>query len=258
MSEEGAPAEGRAATWYDVAGPERARPVLFVHGVEITRKLWTPQLAGLSDEFRVIAADLPGHGGLADEPFTIGGAVERLASLIDSEAGGRAVVVGLSLGGYVAMALAGRYPSKVAGLVLSGCSWVPRGFITLCYRAYAGLTQALGRRFLVWLHELQFRVECPPNIAAPINDAGFSVKIMPQVNRELIGHDVCAGLTAFPGPVLLLNGRWDLIFRSDERALRALAPQARLEIIPGAAHLSNLHKPAAFNDAVRRLARSVP
>ena len=173
----GGPVGGGDTVWYDLAGPEGARSLLFVHGVEVTRKLWGPQVAGLSDGFRVIAADLPGHGGLADELFTVSGAVERLASLIDTEAGGRAVVVGLSLGGYVAMALAGRYPAKVAGLVLSGCSWVPRGFLTLCYRAYAGLTQAVSRRLLEWLHEMQFRVECPPSIAGPINDAGFSVKL---------------------------------------------------------------------------------
>jgi pimeloyl-ACP methyl ester carboxylesterase len=105
---------------------------------------------------------------------------------------------------------------------------------------------------------MQFRVECPPSLAGPINQAGFSVKVMPQVNRELIGHDVCAALASYRGPVLLLNGKWDLIFRRDERALRTLAPQATLEVIPGAAHLSNLHRPQVFNDAIRGFARSVP
>lgn len=183
--------------------------------------------------------------------------MRRLAELIDREAGGRAVAVGLSLGGYVLAELAGAHPERLAGLVLSGCSWVPKGPFTLPFRAYGWLTQVLGRGFLTWLQGAQTRVLCPAATARSINEAGFSVRIMPEVMRELAGRDVCASLSRYPGPVLVLNGKWDFPFRLDERALMAAAPQARLEVIRGAGHLSNLHRPAAFNEAVRRFASSV-
>ena len=153
--------------------------------------------------------------------------------------------------------LAGVHPERLAGLVLSGCSWTPRGPSTLPYRAYGRLTQVLDRRFLTWVHEAQIRALCPAATARSINEAGFSVRIMPQAMRELSDRDMCASLARYPGPVLILNGKWDFPFRLDERALMAAAPRARLEVIAGAGHLSNLHRPAAFNEAVRRFANSV-
>lgn len=48
----------------DVAGPREAFPIVLLHGAAATRKMWVPQMEALSDEFRVIALDLPGHGPL--------------------------------------------------------------------------------------------------------------------------------------------------------------------------------------------------
>ena len=83
----------------DVAGPPDAPPIVFVHGAAFTGKMWAPQRRVLSDEFRVVAPDLPGHGARADRDFRLGRAVDLLDEVIDEEAGGNAVVVGLSLGG---------------------------------------------------------------------------------------------------------------------------------------------------------------
>ena len=95
---------------YDVVGPRGAPAIVFIHGTRLTRKAWTAQVTALSDEFRTICMDLPGHGVLADVPFTLTGASDRLAEVIDAEAGGRAIVVGLSLGGFVGSA---RWSSRV-------------------------------------------------------------------------------------------------------------------------------------------------
>ncbi|HEX7346598.1 MAG TPA: alpha/beta fold hydrolase, partial [Candidatus Limnocylindrales bacterium] len=109
----------RSVESYIAAGPADASAIVFVHGTRLTRTAWTAQLDALGDTYRVIAMDLPGHGSLADRRFTIADAADELARVIENAAGGRAVVVGLSLGGYVAMDLAARRPELIRGLVLS-------------------------------------------------------------------------------------------------------------------------------------------
>jgi pimeloyl-ACP methyl ester carboxylesterase len=92
--------------------------------------MWGPQIEALSEEYRVIVPDLPGHGERADEPFTVERAVEVLEAILAGEES--VVVVGLSLGGYVGIGLADRRPDTIEGLVLSGAS--------IDYRGIAGAT----------------------------------------------------------------------------------------------------------------------
>jgi pimeloyl-ACP methyl ester carboxylesterase len=95
----------------------------------------------------------------------------------------------------------------------------------------------------------------------PASDAmirhGLSGHVMPQVLAELEGCDPFAWLEGFRGPVLLLNGSLDPAFRQDESALRALLPQARLQVLPGAGHLTNLDRPREFSEAVRGFVRDL-
>ena len=112
---------------YTAVGPPDAPAIVLVHGTRMSRGMWHPQLAALQGGFRVIALDLPGHGALRDRRFDWDEAVDEIARVIDEAAGGRAVVCGLSLGGYLAIDLAARYPERVAGLVISGASAEPSG-----------------------------------------------------------------------------------------------------------------------------------
>ena len=100
-----------------VDGPPSAPAIVFVHGTRLTKAMWLLQQAALHDEFRTIALDLPGHGARADEPFTLEAGADAVSAAIRDHAGGRAIVVGLSLGGYVAMALAAREPERVRGQI---------------------------------------------------------------------------------------------------------------------------------------------
>jgi len=120
--------------WYDCAGPAGGRPVVLVHGVEVTRKMWLLQVEGLAGEFRLLIPDLPAHGALAD---------------------------------------------------------------------------------------------------------------------------VLTPLSAYPGPILLLNGRWDWMFRRNEREFLAAAQHARLTVIHGGDHGCNMGRPTEFSAAVRQFAASL-
>ena len=112
---------------YDVVGPRDAFPIVLVHGVSWTLKMWMPQMEALSDEFRVIALDLPGHGTLSEQSFRLKAAVQAVMESLKQQTHDHALIVGLPLGGNVAMACAHDHPQEIAGLVLSGCCIDYRG-----------------------------------------------------------------------------------------------------------------------------------
>lgn len=232
--------------------------IVFVHGTRLTGAAWAPQLDALGDEFRTIAVDLPGHGTRAGERFTLDGAADVVAqSIRETAADGRAVVVGLSLGGYVAMVLAARDPACVRGLVLAGATAEPVGIRSVAYRVLAVALDRLDGRRLEGLNAWFFRARYPASIAAPIIAAGFWSKGGAQALRTLFGQRFAPRLAAFPGPTLILNGEWDLLFRLSSGTFAAAAQDARRVRLAGALHLSNLDRPAAFTEAVRRFARSL-
>lgn len=239
-------------------GPPGAPAIVFVHGTRLTRAAWAAQLDELGGEFRAIAVDLPAHGSRADEPFTIEGAADLLADLIrDQASGGRAVVVGLSLGGYVAMALAARQPERVRGLVLAGATAEPVGVRSLPYRALAVALDRLDGPGLGRLNAWFFRSRYPAAIAEPIVAGGFWSKGGAAALRTLFGQRFLPRLAAYSGRTLILNGQWDLLFRLSAGTFAEAAADARRVRLAGALHLSNLDQPAAFSEAVRRFTRSL-
>jgi pimeloyl-ACP methyl ester carboxylesterase len=240
-------------------GPDAPRlAIVFLHGTRLSGAVWAAQVEALSGEFDCVAPDLPGHGAEAGTTFTIDAAAERVAALIDSISPGRpAVVVGLSLGGYVAMTLAARWPERVAGLAISGATAEPVGIRALGYRALGfvldaapeAALDAVSRRFFAW--------RFPPEISGPILERGFSSQGGATALRSLVGERFRPRLAAYPGPSLLINGEYDLFFRRTEGAFARAAAQPRRVLIRRATHLVNLDQPAAFSAVVRRFARSI-
>ena len=107
-------------------------------------------------------------GVLAGEPFTLAGARDQVIRVIDEAAGGRAVLAGLSLGGYVAMEVAAQAPERVRALILSGATAEPTGPRVWPYR---GLAWVLGRfdgPRLDALNARFFRARFPSAIPEPI------------------------------------------------------------------------------------------
>ncbi|MFZ0660538.1 MAG: alpha/beta hydrolase [Candidatus Binataceae bacterium] len=97
--------------------------VVFVHGHPFDQSMWDPQLAALSWKYRTITLDLRGYGK-SEVPNVNATTVETMAadikSLLDHLGIQKTVVVGLSMGGQVAMAFADLFPERLAGLVLAG------------------------------------------------------------------------------------------------------------------------------------------
>ena len=242
-----------------LGGPEGAETIVFVHGTRLTSTMWAAQQAAFADEFRTIAVDLPAHGARAAERFTLDGAAQVVRAAIDDHATDRrAVVVGLSLGGYVAMALAAREPALVRGLVLSGATAEPIGARSLPFLALAGLMDRVGTDRLDRYNTWFFRRRYPPEIAEPIIAGGFWPKGGAQALRALVGERFVPRLAAYPGPTLILNGERDLIFRQSATIFAAAAVDVRRIRLAGATHLANLDRPRAFSEAIRRFVTSLP
>ena len=242
-----------------VAGPLGAPSIVFVHGTRLTGAMWAVQQAELSGEFVTIAVDLPAHGARAGEPFALEGAANALAETIrDHATGGRAVVVGLSLGGYVAMALAARQPTLVRGLVLSGATAEPVGARSLPFLALATLMDRIEVNLLDRINAAFFRSRYPARIAEPIIAGGFWPKGGAQALRAIAGEHFLPRLATYPGPTLILNGELDVIFRLSAPTFASAAVDARRVLLAGATHLASLDRPLAFSEGVRRFARSLP
>jgi pimeloyl-ACP methyl ester carboxylesterase len=240
------------------AGPPDAPAIVFIHGTRLCRTIWGPQIAGLSGEFRAIAIDLPAHGQRAGETFSLRAAGDAVAATIRAEAaGGRAIVVGLSLGGYVAMDLAAREPDLVRGLVISGATAEPTRIRALPYLALARAMGSVDEGRLDRLNARMFRRRYAPAVAEAIIESGFWSKGGAQALRAVAGQRFIPRLAAYPGPTLIINGEYDLPFRLFAGAFARAARDARRVRIAGASHLANLDRPAAFNAAVRTFARSL-
>ena len=243
------------------AAPDPAaddRPaIVFLHATRLTGAQWARQVADLAPEFLCLTPDLPGHGSAADVPFTLEAAADRVAKLIEREAGGRAVVVGLSLGGYVAMEVAARRPDLVRGLVLAGATAEPRGPRSVLFRLlgllYGRSPEGLLHRSQAWA----IRHRYPPAIANPILADGFWFRGGSAAVRALVGEDFGTRLAVYAGPVLVVNGERDVLFRIATPAFTGRGANTRRVVIRGAGHRSSLDRPAEFSAVVRTFARDI-
>lgn len=250
----------RGATLMEPGAPETDRrpTIVFLHGTRLTGASWAAQVAALGDEFRCFAPDLPGHGTAAGTTFTIESAADHVLAALDRDSPDRPVIlVGLSLGGYVAMAVAARRPERIAGLVISGATAEPVGIRSLAFRGLAAIFQVVPESVLDRVNRWFFGWRFPPEVGDPILADGFSFRGGAVAVRSLVGERFQPRLAGYPGPSLLVNGEYDLFFRPTERSFAAVAADPRRLVIRKATHLTNLDQPAAFSAAVRRFARSL-
>jgi pimeloyl-ACP methyl ester carboxylesterase len=240
---------------------------VLVHGAAADGRLWQPQLAGLADDFTVVAWDEPGAGSSSDVPahFALPDYAHRLAALIEALGLGPAHVAGLSWGGSVAQELYRHHPGLVATLILAG--------------SYAGWKGSLSaeevRARVAGLHRMlaapagEFDPTLPglfagdppaefvpllEELAAAVRPESLRTQLL--VMAEADQRDLLPRIAV---PTLLIWGELDArsplgVARQFEQAI----PHAELVVIPGCGHVSNLERPEQFNEAVRAFCRGHP
>ncbi|HSQ30464.1 MAG TPA: alpha/beta fold hydrolase [Gemmatimonadaceae bacterium] len=256
---------GDAEIGYDDVGT--GLPVVFLHAFPLNRTMWEPQIGALVAESRCIAIDVRGFGdSAAVPPFTIDRYADDAAAVLDALRIERAVVVGQSMGGYVAFALWRRHRARVRGLVLADT------------RAGADTIEAVGRRReLIELAEAQGSTAVAnrqiaglvgkttrdkrPDIYDAVHRtiAEASVEGIAGALEAMIARpdssETCASIDV---PTLVIVGDEDVLTPVTEaQALAALIPGSRLEILTQAGHLSNVERPAAFNTVVSEFLASL-
>ena len=253
-------------------------PVVFIHGMAMDHQMWEPQLSALSDEFTTIAYDVRGHGrtgGSDAVPYSVDLFADDLDVLLDGLSIEQPVVVGLSLGGCIAVAYAAAHPEKVARLVLADS--FPPGPLSGSTRLLFANLRVIARldRFVRYkrLNRLQMWIgnRLSPGIAG--EGDGERVQRLMEASPT-IPHDEfakiarataafpttprdCSGVTA---PTLVLYGEHvPGPLRDLTRGLPARlgSTDVTVEMVPGGGHASNLDNSAFFTDAVREFARSV-
>jgi pimeloyl-ACP methyl ester carboxylesterase len=248
-------------------------PVLFIHAFPLSADQWLPQLARVPPGWRFVAADLRGFRGhgpafedLGLDGLTIDRYADDLVDLMSHLEIDRAVVVGISMGGYVAFALVRRAAARVAGLVLANTRSAADSDEGRAKRdqlietARTGGIAAVSAQMLPNLVGETTRREQPDLVAAVDRaiQANTVDAVVAAATALKTRPDSTAMLPALQMPALVIHGAEDTIVPAAEaEAMAAAIPGARLAVLPRTGHLSNLEAPLAFNHEIDRFLREL-
>jgi pimeloyl-ACP methyl ester carboxylesterase len=234
---------------YSVHGTDRSRPpILLTHGFGASGAMWEPNLEALTDDRRVLTWDMRGHARseAPKDPRAYGleqslGDMLALLELLDAP---RAVLGGMSLGGYLSLAFTARQPEHVQGLVLVDTG---PGFRRDETRA----------QWNAYVERMAIALELDgPNALAPsaeIAQHPDSRGLINTAQRVMAQHDahVIQSLEHIRVPTLVLVGAEDADFLRPAEYMVRRIPGARLVVLDGAGHAANIDAAAQFNAAVR-------
>ena len=211
-----------------------APPLVLVHGLSGSGRWWRYNVGPLSESYAVYVVDLIGYGSnRAWRPATIGDAAETLAAFVASLPGGRANVIGHSMGGHISATFAARYPHCVDRLVLAAASGLVRSQL---------LRMALRLPVAARYSPLNFF----PTLALDALRAGPLNLLMST--RHLLGDDITESLPKILAPTLLIWGSRDnLVPPETGQTMEKIIPDARLHILKGGGHVVMWDHATDFN-----------
>lgn len=243
---------------YDDIGSGDA--IVFLHGFPHHRALWASQVAALVDRARCIAPDLRGFGeSSVHPPYSVDQYADDLAALLDSLRIERAVVCGLSMGGYVALAFWRRHRARVRALILMDTR---AGNDTAEGRERRDQMIALARQrgseavadaMITGMVGKRTREKCPEVVddvhrmleSAPVDGVVGALEAL----RDR--PDSTATLETIDVPTLIVVGEDDILTPPGEAMLlHAGIRGSTLEVIVGAGHVANVERPAAVNHVI--------
>jgi pimeloyl-ACP methyl ester carboxylesterase len=255
-------------------------PIVFIHGLSGSWQNWLEQLPVFAREHRVITFDLPGFGAseMPAQKITISGYGRFVAALLDELEVGSAAIVGNSMGGFIGMELAIRFPERVERLVLVSAAGLSIEYLrneralavlgTLENRlaAYSGwlasrsdaLARRPGARRLIFGIVAHRPDRLPgPLVAEQVRGSG-KPGFLPALDaltdypiRDRLGEIAC--------PTLIVWGSEDrLVPARDADEFARLIPNSRKVVWPETGHVAMLERPAAFNALIEAFLAEEP
>jgi pimeloyl-ACP methyl ester carboxylesterase len=260
--------DGQVSLHYHDAGTGDPNVVL-IHGFPFNSGQWRPQLESLAERCRVIVPDLRGFGDspLSPVPYTVIRLADDIAELMAALGIGRAVVCGLSMGGYVAFEMFRRHRECLAGLVLADTRPQPDSDAGRLNRArLAGIARSEGSGPVV--EELLPMLVAPvtrqrrPEVVEQLREMMMAAR--PQAIADALmamaaRDDSVPLLAEIDAPAMVIVGSDDAIAdAADTREWAVRIPDAGLAVIAGAGHVSNLEQPETFDAILFDFLDSLP
>ena len=249
--------------FYDERGAARRKgdpAIVLLHGLLFDGGMWRGQIEALSSLGRVVVFDGPGHGKSEPAPrFMLEDHADALLDAFGELGIERAVVVGLSWGGMVAMRLALQHPAKVRGLAILDASASAEPLAKkLKYRAFIAMHRRVGMPYALYLSDLapllfakRTLTERPELVeAAYKRTMGFDRGGFSRAALAVVVHrkDIKDRLARINVPTLVMCGSEDLSTPPAETdAIASRIPRAERVILEGIGHMSALEDPEAVN-----------
>lgn len=237
-------------------------PLVLIHAFPMDGRMWAPQTDG-DFGFPLLVPDLPGFGSspATDGPWSLEEQARWLANHLDARGFDSAVLCGLSMGGYIALAFAALFPNRLAGLVLADTRATPdTEAVKIAREETAGRVLREGMAFLA--DDMVAKLfgaaskASNPGLVARVRDMMMDQDPQGVAQALLAMRDRPSregALARLAVPLLIIIGSEDTVTAPWEaRDMAGIARNARVVQILGAGHLSNLEAPAAFNGALRR------
>lgn len=254
---------------YDERG--EGTPIVLIHGFPLNRMIWEAQWEGLDKQARIIAPDLRGFGEsemVTGTPTEVSTYADDVREFLDA-IGVRepAIIAGLSMGGYVAMAYLRRYPDRVKGVILANTKATADTIEGKAGRdkniavAESKGSEAIAEGMLPKVLSPK-TYESNPELVAQVKQIMVSSTV-PGIVGALSAMrdrpDSTPTLLEFSQPVLIIAGADDqLMNAADQENMRQAARNSTLVTVPDAGHLTPMEQPAAFNAAVAEWLRELP
>jgi 3-oxoadipate enol-lactonase/4-carboxymuconolactone decarboxylase len=237
-------------------GPPGAPTLLLLHPLGGTGAVWDAQAAGLSHAFRVVRPDMRGHGltTVTPGPYSIAGLARDALAVLDALGVASAHVGGISISGMVAQSLAAMAPGRVLSLVLADTAMsIPPAEV---WHLRAAAVRAHGMAPLVDSVMARWVTPSFQSDPAALGLAAMLRRTDPEgyagAAEAIAGTDLSAGTASLRLPCLVLVGDQDTSTPpASARAIAAVVPGARLQVIEGAGHIPPVQQPAAVTAAMR-------
>jgi 3-oxoadipate enol-lactonase len=249
-------------------GEKGSSVIIFIHGFPFNKSMWNLQVESLKDKYRLITYDIRGHGNsdAGNEVFSIDLFVNDLINFMDALKIDKAILCGLSMGGYIALNAIEKYKERFDALILSDTQCIADTPEAEKKRinAIESIRKTGVEKYAEESIKNLFASESFTTRIKEIADVREMIVKTPEQSlcRTLLALSVrketCHRLSEIKVPVLIMVGNEDKITPpAAARFMHEIIEGSLLKIIDHAGHLSNLENPDEFNVQLKRFVASV-